>query len=353
MAKLEINLLGWNHKAEIGKSIESVLRQTYSDFELIYTDNASTDGSVDFVKKIFPQINIIANSVNLGYAGAHNRFFRQSKSEFVMVLNPDVELDKNFLEEALKVFTDPKVAAVTGKMLLPRTKILDGTGIVVSRSRRARERGQHEEDNGKYDNKLEVFGVSGTAAIYRNSALDAIKIPKLLPLADTSNKIFLLNKEGLGEVYNKEFEYIDEDFFAYFDDMDLSWRFRLAGYKCKFTPKAIVYHSRKASSSTSGYNKVGEFIKHHKGLSQNIKRWNWKNHLFCIIKNDFGWPLWRDLPFILLRELAMFVFILVFETRTLGAVPQFFRELPVMLKKRQYIQSHRQVDSKVAGEWFK
>lgn len=330
MPKVSINLLGWNHREIIGGAINSVLTQTYRDFELIYTDNASTDGSVDYVKKNFPQVKVVANQKNFGYAGGHNLFFSQAKSDYVMVLNPDVVLDRNFLQAVIPAFDNRKVAAVTGKMLRPGSKILDGTGIMVSRSRRARERGQNEEDRGRYDGKPDVFGVSGTAAIYRREALEKVKTPRA----------------GGG------FEYFDEDFFAYFEDFDLSWRLRLAGYVCRYAPGAVLYHSREAASSPGGYKKIFAFIKHHHALPLKIKKWNWKNHLFCIIKNDSGRAFWRDLPFIFTRELAMFFFILIFETRTLSVLPQFFRQLPRMIQKRKYILSRKSASSRIFSGRF-
>jgi GT2 family glycosyltransferase len=334
MPKISINLLGWNHREKILPVIESVLAQSFRGFEFFYMDNGSADGSVEFVRKNFPQVAVIDNGRNLGYAGAHNLFIQKAQGELVMVLNPDVTLDANFLREVIRPFSDPKVAAVTGKMLKPRLDgeppVLDGTGIIISRSRRGRDRGQMEVDRGQYDGHPWIFGVTGAAAIYRRSALREVGVP---------------GKDG-----NREF--FDEDFFAYWEDLDLSWRLRLAGYECRFAPNACAYHPRVAGSSHGGYLKIFAFIRHHRQLSPQIKRWNWKNHLFCIIKNDFGWPFWRDLPLILFRELAMMIFILVFETATLAVVPEFFRELPPMLAKRRYIQKRRKASSKEAARWF-
>jgi GT2 family glycosyltransferase len=334
MKRISINLLGWNHREKIGAAIRSVLAQTFSDYDFFYMDNGSTDGSVDFVKKNFPAVSVVENGRNLGYAGAHNLFIQKAQTEFVMVLNPDVVLDANFLREAILPFADPKVAAVTGKMLKPprpdEEAVLDGTGIVVGRSRRGRERGQLEVDRKQYDGMPWVFGVSGAAAIFRRSALLDAGVPK---------------KDG-----GKEF--FDEDFFAYWEDMDLSWRLRLAGYECRFASAATAYHPRVAGSSKGGYLNFFAFVRNHKKLSPQIKRWNWKNHLFCIIKNDFGRPFWWDCPFIFIRELAMFFFILIFETATLSVIPEFFRELPVMLKKRRYIQSNRKVSAGEVSTWF-
>ncbi|MBI4053813.1 MAG: glycosyltransferase family 2 protein [Candidatus Doudnabacteria bacterium] len=332
MPKLFINLLGWNHRSKLHAAINSVLAQGFRDFDFVYTDNASTDGSTDFVKKTFPQVQVKQNKQNLGYAAGHNLAFQQTDAELVMVLNPDVILDTDFLKHIVRAFDDHRVAVAGGKMLRPGPgRVLDGTGVVINRARRARERGQREHDQGQYDRDRAVFGVSGTAAVFRKSALEQTKVPK----ADGG------------------FEYFDEDFFAYWEDVDLSWRLRLWGFTCRYVPQAVLYHERLAGSSPGGYKKIAAFISHHKQLPDNVKKWNWKNHLFCIIKNDFGWPFWRDLPLILARELAMLVFILIFEPKTLGVLPRFFRELPVMLAKRRYIMAHKKVGANVVLPWFK
>lgn len=337
--KISINILGFNHRDLLEAAINSVLAQSFKDFELRYTDNASADGSAAWVKKTFPLLNVAANLKNLGYAGGHNQFFAESRSEFLMVLNPDVVLDKEFLAKAITAFDDLRVGAVSGKLLRPSVApalpkrgmggVIDSCGIIINRSRRGRDRGQWEEDSGQYDEAHDIFGVSGAAAVFRRKVLEAVKIP---------------NSTG--------YEYFDHDFFAYWEDLDLSWRIKLAGYTCRFVPEAIAYHKRSAGKSRGGYLKLLDFIKHHRNLSPQVKRWNWRNHLFCIIKNDFGWPLWRDFIFIAGRELAMLLFILIFETRTLAEVPDFFRLLPKMLAKRRYMLSRKTVSAVVAGTWF-
>lgn len=334
MPKVSINILGWNHSLEdISKCLEAVLAQSFSDFEVIYSENGSKESIIPELRSKYgndAKFRIVDNGSNLGYAGGHNKFFAESQSELVMVMNPDALLEKDFLMHATVPFSDPKVAMVTGKMLKPQPNeegqwILDGTGIVVSKSRRGRERGQMEVDMGQYDNSFDVFGVSGTAAIYRKSALDKVRL------------------NG---------EYFDHDFFAYWEDFDLSWRLRLAGFVARYAPKAIVYHARVAGTSKGGYKHIFRFISHHAKLSLNVRKWNWRNHLFCIIKNDFGAAFWKGFPYIFIRELLMLVYITIFETRTLGIVPSFFRLLPTMLEKRAIIQKQRVVTSSEAENWF-
>jgi GT2 family glycosyltransferase len=322
MITISINLLRWNSPwEEIRSCIEAVLLSEFDGFELIYMENHNPDSPslVDRVRERFghdSRLRIVTADSNLGYAGGHNRFFAETHTELLMVLNPDAILHPGFLTHIVRPFVDPRVGAVTGKMLKPfrnsnGERVLDGTGIILSHSRRGRERGQHEVDRGQYDRQLRVFGVSGTAAVYRKSALEAVKLG--------------------GE------EYFDPDFFAYWEDLDLSWRLRLRGYECMYVPEAIVEHARAASASKWGILHFREFLRHHRALPLQVRKWSWRNHLFAIIKSDCGWSLFRDLPWIVLREVGMFVFLLVFVPATLLAVPEFIRLLPKMLSKRREI----------------
>ncbi len=336
--RISINLIGYNHQPEdIAKCIDAVLAQQYQNFELTFSDNGSKNGLFESISQKYsgrPNFRAVDNKANLGYAAGHNKFFDETDSELLMVLNPDAILHPGFLENISKAFNDPKVAAATGKMIKPQSEpgsnsgelILDGTGVVIGRTRRAQERGQLEVDHGQYDQQRRVFGVSGSAAVYRKSALAQAKV---------------LN------------EYFDTDFFMYWEDIDLAWRLRLLGFECVYVPEAVVEHSRVAGKTQRGYKDPIAFAKHHAKFSLNIRRWNWRNHLFMIIKNDFGWNLWKGLPFIILRETAMLGYIVVFEPRTLGAVPVFFRLLPNILKKRKLIQQKRVVSSKEISKWFK
>jgi GT2 family glycosyltransferase len=335
MLRIAINIVRYNHPISLlQRCIQSALAQDFDGYTVSLMENGSADSIRTLILSSFgddPRFNYIDNGANLGFAGAHNRFITRSDAEIVLPLNPDTKMMPGYLQSLTKAFGDPRVGAATGKMLRfelapDGSPVLDGTGIIVSRGRRGRERGQNEVDAGQFDNSPRVFGVSGTASAYRKSALDRVR---------------------LGER-----EYFDEDFFAYWEDLDLSWRLRLAGYECVYVPTAMVYHSRVAGQSKSGYRRPAAFIKHHGRLPYNIRRCNWKNQLFCIIKNDFGWSLWRDFPFIIARQLFMLCYIITFEPRTLGAAPEFFRLLPKMLNKRRFIRKTSVVDFKEIGRWF-
>jgi GT2 family glycosyltransferase len=339
MAKISINLLRWSTPwDEVERSIAAVLNSEFKDFRLTYTENPhdSVPSLMEEVRRRFGhdvRVSTVRNEHNTGYAGAHNQFFAENDSELLMALNPDAIIDLSFLQNIVEAFSDPRVGAATGKMMKPalwagdqNEKILDGTGIEIFRSRRARERGQLERDHGQYDHDLTVFGVSGTAAVYRKSALERVRIGKM--------------------------EYFDVDFFAYWEDFDLSWRLRLYGYTCVYVPKAIVEHSRAVGVSPGGMRNIRVFIRHHRSFPLLVRQWSWRNHLFAIIKNDFGWCFYRDLPKIILREIGMLLFLLCFMPDTLAVVPSALRLLPKMIRKRRLIQSSRAITSSELCKFF-
>jgi GT2 family glycosyltransferase len=330
-----INVVRYNQDyPSIQKCIRAALDQDFDDCTVTLTENGSTDSIKGQILAEFgshPKFCYVDNGTNLGFSGAHNRFFFLADARFVMPLNPDTELARDYLRHLIGAFENPAVAAAEGKMLKPTLcqpgpRILDGTGMVISRARKARERGHLEVDHGQYDDKTDVFGVSGTAAIYRKSALEQIK--------------------------HSTHEYFDQDFFTYWEDLDISWRLQLAGFKCSFVPGAVVYHSRFAGQSRHGFRRPLEFLRHTRTIPTRILCWDWRNHLFAIIKNEFGWSFWRDVPFIFTRETLLFAYLTVCEPRVLRGIPTFLRLLPRILKKRRMVQRTRQVTSAEMSRWF-
>lgn len=335
MRQLSINIVRFNQDFSLlEKSIQAALEQDLEDFEVVLTENGSSHSIKEEILKCFGEhsrFRYVDNESNLGFAGGQNRFIRTAHAEFVMPLNPDTQLTPMYARTVLAAFHDPNVAAAEGKMLKPEPTsdgryVLDGTGMFLSRSRRAGERGQLQIDEGQFDQNLYIFGVSATAAIYRTSALEHIK--------------------------HGEAEYFDEDLFTYWEDLDLAWRLRLAGFSSCYVPQAIVYHSRSANQSKEGFAKIGAFVANTHSLSIPVVKWDWRNHLLTIIKNDFGVSLLRDLPRIVTREVAIFCYLCVVRPQFLSAVPELFRLLPRMLRKRKAVGRLRTVSSSQMGQWF-
>ena len=335
MRKVAIHIVRYNQDISLLEaSIRAALNQDFDDFTVTLTENGSEHLIESSILALFgkhPRFYYRENAANLGFAGAHNKFIRDTECDFVIPLNPDTMMTPDYVRNLLKVFSDPEMAAAEGKMLKPERHssgswILDGTGMTISRSRKAGERGHLEIDSGQYDTDLEVFGVSATAAAYRRSALERVKF---------------------GDA-----EYFDEDFFTYWEDFDLAWRLRLAGFRCAYVPDAVIFHSRFAAQSKHGFLKPLALARHTRSLPVRVVCWDWRNHLFAIIKNDFGVNFFRDLPFIATRELLLLSYLIVVRPGVMKAIPEFVRLLPRILKKRKIIQRNRVATSKQLSRWF-
>jgi GT2 family glycosyltransferase len=312
MPKVSVILVIYNAKQYIKRVFDSIFAQTHQDLEVIAVINGSTDGSKEMIAAGYPQVQIIDPGQNLFFAKGNNLAFKQATGEFFQLVNQDMVLQPDYIGKILRAFDDQKVAAATGKLLKydfvsdRKLDIIDSTGVTISSSGRAKDRGQNEADRGQYDNSRDVFAVSGAAPMYRKSALEAVRY-----------------QEG------DFFEYYDEDFYGYWEDVDLSWRFNRAGWKNLYVPEAVAYHGRTAGQAKGGYLHAIDYVKHHSKLPTWIRRLNYKNHILMYLKNS---P--RIHPMFVLREIIMLGYILVLETSTLGVVPELLRLIPRMRKKR-------------------
>ncbi len=318
MPKVSVIVLIYEGKKYVKPVFDAILAQTHKDLEVIAVINGNADGSKELISQSYPLVKIIDPGRNTGFAEGNNLGIKASTGEFIQLVNQDLILDPNYIKEILKVFTDPKVAAATGKILRydfsaeggsasggeknKKTKIIDTTGILMSVTGRARDRGQLQIDQGQFDDQKEVFGVSGAAAMYRRLT----------------------------------FPFFDEYFFMYWEDVDLSWRLNNAGFTNVYVPQAVGYHGRTAGQAKGGYLHFWRFIKHHQTISPKIRQLNYKNHILMYIKNAPWW--W--FPAFFIREIAMFGYILVFEPSTLKVLPELFYQIPRALKQRKVARSN-------------
>ncbi len=308
--KVSVIILPFRKNEIIKPVFDAIFAQTHKDLEVIAVLNDSTDGTKEILQSQYPKVKIIEPGRNLFFAAGMNLGIENSTGEFIQLVNDDLILEPNYIEELLKAFNDPEVASATGKILRydfarnQKTKIIDTVGITLSQSGRARDIGQLEEDHGQFDQQTDVFGVSGAGPMYRKSALEHVKYRN---------------------------DYFDEDFVMYWEDVDLAWRLANDGFKSRYVPSAVAYHGRTAGQSKGGYLHLFKFIKHHKKLNRQVLRWNYKNHILMFIKNAPN--IFH--PAFLLRELAMLGYIIIFETSTLKVIPELFRQIPLILKKRR------------------
>ena len=208
MIVISVVVLNYNGRRYLNGCLASLAAQTFRDFEVIVVDNASTDGSVEHLKANFPWVRLVLNRENLGFAGGTNSGIRAAQGEHVLTFNNDAIADDSLLEKLQEPMADAKVGVCAARMLLSDGRI-NSTGICLSRSGAAWDRGMFEPDEGQYEAREEVFGACAGAALYRKKMLDEI---------------------GL----------FDEDFFLYMEDVDLAFRARLAGWRCIYVPEAKV-----------------------------------------------------------------------------------------------------------------
>ncbi len=258
----------------------------------------------DALKRAFPEVEWV-HAPNGGYAAGANRVVelalrRLPGIDYVLVLNPDVELEPAFARETIEAMAiRPEVALASGKLLRPGGRLIDSAGIVMGRSRRFRDRGSEQPDDGCYGAVETVFAVSGAALMLRRSALAALTL------------------EG---------ELFDEDFFTYHEDTDLAWRARQLGWQCLYVPTARATHVR-------GWRRHGR-----RQVAASIRRHSWKNRYLELLKNDSPHAFLRDLPFILPVELGRLGFALFVDRALLGAYVAAARHAGRALKKRAILR---------------
>jgi len=135
-SKVSVIILNWNGKHHLERCLSSVLEQTYSNFEVILVDNGSTDGSVEFVRGRFPEVRIIWNEENLGFAAGNNAAIIATRGDYVATLNNDTQVDPHWLSELVNAAeTTPKVGMCASKMLfLHQPDMINSTRISVDKA---------------------------------------------------------------------------------------------------------------------------------------------------------------------------------------------------------------------------
>lgn len=312
----------YNGKRYLPESMAAIQAQTYPNLEVVAVINGNEDGSKEYILQHFPGITVIDKGENLQFARGHNLVFSTIPADYYQLVNQDLILAPDFVARMVEVFDDETIGAVNGKIYqydFRHSKKLDRfdtTGIVMSKTGRGRSRGQHEVDRGQYEDRADLIAVDGAACMYRRSALEAVKYPRS----------------------QNQFEYFDESFGMYWEDVDLGFRMVNAGWRCVYEPTAVGYHGRTAAASPGGYRKLLAFIRHHRRLPLWLRQSNYLNHIKMFVKNSPRW-YWQFFA----RELAYHLYLLVFETAVLRKLPALLMSWPQVIKKRRWIARHRKV----------
>ena len=215
-SKVLVTILTYNSAAVIAECLESLQKITYpvSDFKILIIDNASTDNTLEIIKKNFPEVEIITNDKNLGFAGGNNigfDFAAQNGFNYIYLLNDDTEVSPDFLTKAVEAMrSDHQAASVQSKLLLHHDKSrINSIG-----------------------NEIHYLGFGYAGG---NGELDFEMDRREITYASGASVLYDMSKITEVGVFNSEF-------FMYHEDLDIGWRIWLAGYKNILEPKSVVYH---------------------------------------------------------------------------------------------------------------
>jgi GT2 family glycosyltransferase len=324
---ITISLLTWNGERYLPWLLKSLKAQTFSDWKLLVLDNASSDKSLDIVKEECPQAKIIQQKQNVGFAKGHNMLINWSDSDYVLILNQDIILDKDYLEKLITFMeANKKTASCAGKLMHwdfnegLKTKIVDSFGIKIDRKRAIVDVSQGKQDY-KIGNR-EVFGLSAAATLYRRQALNTVAFTQ-----DSGN-----------------LEHFDEDYFSYKEDIDLAWRLRLWDWENWLVSDTKAYHHRTVSSSGA--------LRERRKVRTMANKLSYRNHLITLYKNSFMKNYFKDYWYIKFYEFKKFMYLLIFERSTLSGLPEFMKLIPKLKKKRKHIRKHRRVKAVDIYRWF-
>ena len=317
-----IAVVTYNSASFIRRCLEYVFEQDYSPYEVIVIDNASQDSTPAILREFESRIRAVYNRENVGFAAGQNQAIALTQAAWILTLNPDTRLARDFLSRLVEAGeADPSAGSVCGKLLamspdfepLPEP-VFDSTGIYFTPNQRHFDRGSRQPDRGQYERAEYVFGATGAACLYRRAMIEDISI------------------DG---------EFFDPDFFAYREDADVAWRAQLLGWKCLYTPLARAHHVR----SVLPVNR--------RSVSPVVNMHSVKNRWLLRIKNMTG-PLYRRYWLaITWRDLVVVAGCLLREFSSLRAFLLLARAWPRAWKKRRIIMQRRRATDDALFGWFR
>jgi GT2 family glycosyltransferase len=283
--------------------LPSLAAQRFRDFEVVVVDNGSTDDTVAWLKADWPEVEIVSLPRNIGVTAALNVCARSGRGELLGLFNNDLELEPDCLGELVAALEAHPEAGWAGAKLMDfhQRDVIDGAGDVFTWAATGGRRGHGERDRGQYDTPRAIFGACGGAALYRRGVL-------------------------------RQVGPFDEAFFAFYEDIDWDMRAQLAGFSCRYVPRAVAYHM---GSATIG-----------RGLTDFTRYHLWRNTLWIIVKDLPASAIVRHAHRLLLGQLVNLA--VAVKDRKLGIWLRVWRDavrgLPQVLRKRREVQALRSID---------
>jgi len=268
---VSIIIVNWNGKHWLKDCLPTIFTMSYTHIELIVVDNASTDGSVAWLKENYPKTVIVQNAKNLGFSHANNLGYKKARGEYILFLNNDTKVENNYVTELLKPFTsDPTIGGVQSKIyLMDDPTRLDSIGAFLTPTGFLYHNNLGGKDKKVFDKQIELYTAKGASMMFRREVLYKVEVD--------------------GWIF-------DPEYFAYFEETDLCHRVWLAGYRIVYAYKGVIYHKMGATST--------------KLVSAWVQFNSYKNRIHSYIKNLGCWNACLIIPIhILLCHLLAVVFL--------------------------------------------
>jgi len=302
MTMASIVIINWNSGNLLLRCLDALQVQTWRDFEIIIIDNGSTDDSLEYIKqsKVTPRVTQLTE--NLGFAAANNIGIRLAHGEWIVLLNADAFPESDWLEKLLTIAERKTEYSFFSSRQIQENKpeLLDGAGDTYHISGLAWRIGYQLPSKTHGLEKKDVFSACGAAALYRRDEF--------------------LSIGGF-----------DEDYFSYFEDVDLGFRLQLAGKKCLYVSDAVVHHVGSASTG-----KRSDFSVYY----------GYRNMIWTFLKNMPSPLIWFFLPLHIVT-VTFFIFYLTLRGQgrvILDAVADAVQGLPKTLEKRKKIQKNIKIN---------
>ena len=260
--EITVVVVNWNRRELLRACLESLARQTGVEFETILVDNGSTDDSLrmaesEFASRAALRLRIVSNPGNRGFCAANNQGFAAARGALVALLNNDAEAEPGWLAALREaILSAPGAGMAASKILVwEDPSRIDKAGHLIYPDGQNRGRGSGELDHGQYDRLEETLWPDGCAAMYKRAMLD-------------------------------EIGGFDEDLFAYGDDAELGLRARIAGWRCVYTPRAVVRHHRGATLGRGSMRRLELIERNRVLLAAKLFPWSllWLNPLYYLAR---------------------------------------------------------------------
>lgn len=333
--RVAINIVSWNGLSHLPSCLQSIVNQQFRQFITLVIDNGSMDGTVPWLQEQYPHIHLLRNTRNVGFARGHNQGIRLAETDYVLLLNQDVVLTPEWLGRGVAwLDAHPEFAVWGGKLRrfsydqeelknITFSDIIDSVGLEGSRRRHFFDRGSGQRDRGQFDQSSEVFGLGGACLLLRRSALETVRFKN---------------------------EYLDEDFFAYKEDVDLAWRLQRLGWSAWYDSGVTAYHHRTIRGQSAVSDKL--IALNYRRRNRFNSYYSYRNHWLLLFKNETGATLWRDLPWIGWYELKKIFFLLLTQPSTLRGFGQAVRLWAKMRAKASVIRHQAKRSGLDVRHWF-